>query len=146
MYRSLMMQVVRFLDRARKSLDILHEKNTLKDKGSTGRVPRSRSVHAVHADCSLNSGVSTPSSSSSSDSSHFTRAKSVTQISPCTTGHREFTWSVLRRNDPVHCTPPRNKSHDLNKTHEGVVYKRPKQLELNPNEVPPEKLSQEAYR
>ncbi|XP_031836216.2 uncharacterized protein LOC116428567 [Nomia melanderi] len=146
MYRSLMEQVVRFLDRARKSLDILHEKSTLKDTGSTGRVPRSRSVHAVHADCSPNRGASTPSSSSSSDSSRFTRAKSVTQISPCTTGYREFTWSVLRRNDPVHCTPPRNKSHDLNKTHEGVVYKRPKQLELNPNEVPPEKLSQEAFR
>ncbi|KZC05670.1 PREDICTED: uncharacterized protein LOC107194019 [Dufourea novaeangliae] len=146
MYRCLMEQVVRFLDRARKSLDILHEKSTLKDKGSSARVPRSRSVHTVHGDSSPHRGVSMSTSSSSSDSSRFTRAKSVTQISPCTTGYREFTWSVLRRNDPVHCTPPRNKSQDLNKTHEGVVYKRPKQLELDPNEIPPEKLSQEAFR
>ena len=145
MYRSLMEQVVRFLDRARKSLDILHEKSSLKDKGSTGRVPRSRSVHAVHGDCSPSRAISA-SSSSSSDSSRFTRAKSVTQISPCATGCREFTWSVLRRNDPVHCTPPRNKPQDLNKTHDGVVYRRPKQPELDPNEVPPEKLSQEAFR
>ncbi|KOC67263.1 hypothetical protein WH47_00133 [Habropoda laboriosa] len=144
MYRSLMEQVVRFLDRARKSLDILHEKNSLKDKNSTGRVPRSRSVHAVHADSSPNRGLS---ASTSSTSSRFTRAKSVTQISPCTTSYREFTWSMLRRNDPAHCTPPRNnKTQDLNKTHEGVVYRRPKQPELNLNDIPPEKLSQEAFR
>ncbi|XP_076293540.1 uncharacterized protein LOC143215346 [Lasioglossum baleicum] len=147
MYRSLMEQVVRFLDRARKSLDILHEKSSLKDKGSTGRVPRSRSVHTVHDDSSPNRGASTTSSSSSSsDSSRFARAKSVTQISPCTTGHRDFTWSVLRRNDPVHCTPPRNKSNDLNKSYDAVAYKRPKQQEMNPNDVPPQKLSQEAFR
>ncbi|XP_003702840.1 uncharacterized protein LOC100877540 [Megachile rotundata] len=145
MYRSLMEQVVRFLDRARKSLDILHEKSNHKDKNSSGRVPRSRSVHAVHADASPNRGASA-SSTSSSDSSRFTRAKSVTQISPCTTGYREFTWSMLRRNDPAHCTPPRNKSQDLNNTHEGVVYRRPKQPELDPNDIPPEKLSQEAFR
>ncbi|XP_043255873.1 uncharacterized protein LOC122399328 [Colletes gigas] len=143
MYRSLMEQVVRFLDRARKSLDILHDKNNLKDKGSTGRVPRSRSVHAVHADSSPHRVISA-SSSSSSDSSRFTRAKSITQISPCNTGFREFTWSVLRRNDPVHCTPPRNKTQDLNKTYEGV-YRKPKQVELDLNDVPPEKLSQEAF-
>ncbi|KAG7189496.1 hypothetical protein KM043_017190 [Ampulex compressa] len=146
MYRSLMEQVVRFLDRARKSLDILHEKNNPKDKSSSGRVPRSRSVHAVHADSSPSRGTST-SSSSSSGSSRFTRAKSVTQISAGSTSFREFTWSVLRRNDPVHCTPPRNKAiQDLNKTHEGVVYRRPKQIELDPDDVPPEKLSQEAFR
>ncbi|XP_076752586.1 uncharacterized protein LOC143424421 [Xylocopa sonorina] len=145
MYRSLMEQVVRFLDRARKSLDILHEKNNLKDKNLTGRVPRSRSVHAVHVDSSPNRALSA-SSSSSSSSSRFTRAKSVTQISPCTTNYREFTWSMLRRNDSAHCTPPRNKSQELDKTHDGVVYRRPKQPELDPNDVPPEKLSQEAFR
>lgn len=140
MYRSLMEQVVRFLDRARKSLDILHEKNNLKDKNSMGRVPRSRSVHAVHADSSPNRAVSATSSS------HFMRAKSVTQISPCTTSYREFTWSMLRRNDPTHCTPPRNKSQDLNKSHDGIIYRRPKQSEIDPNDIPPEKLSQEAFR
>lgn len=145
MYRSLMEQVMRFLDRARKSLDILHEKSNHKEKNSSGRVPRSRSVHAVHADASPNR-VASASSTSSSDSSRFTRAKSVTQISPCTTGYREFTWSMLRRNDPAHCTPPRNKSQELNKSHEGVVYRRPKQAELDPNDIPPEKLSQEAFR
>ncbi|KAK2586585.1 hypothetical protein KPH14_011463 [Odynerus spinipes] len=149
MYRSLMEQVARFLDRAHKSLDILHEKNNPKDK-SGARVPRSRSVHAVHAvhgDCSPSRGTLTSSSSSSNGSSRFTRAKSVNQIS-AGTGFREFTWSVLRRNDPVHCTPPREKSHqdNMNKTHEGVLYRRPKQMELDPDDVPPEKLSQEAFR
>lgn len=149
MYRSLMEQVARFLDRAHKSLDILHEKNNPKDK-SGARVPRSRSVHtvhAVHADSSPSRGTLTSSSSSSNGSSRFTRAKSVNQIS-AGTGFREFTWSVLRRNDPAHCTPPRDKSHqdNLNKTHEGVLYRRPKQMELDPDDVPPEKLSQEAFR
>lgn len=105
-----------------------------------GRVPRSRSVHAVHADSSPNRAVSATSSS------HFMRAKSVTQISPCTTSYREFTWSMLRRNDPTHCTPPRNKSQDLNKSHDGIIYRRPKQSEIDPNDIPPEKLSQEAFR
>lgn len=140
MYRSLMEQVVRFLDRARKSLDILHEKNNPKDKNSASRVPRSRSVHAVHGDASPKNA---PPTSSSASSSRFTRAKSVTQISPSTTSYRDFTWSMLRRNDPAHCTPPR-KSQD--QKIDGVVYRRPKQPELDPNEVPPEKLSQEAFR
>ena len=147
MYRSLMEQVVRFLDRTRKSLDILHEKSSAKDKG---RVPRSRSVHTVHTESSPSPGAST-TSSSSSESSSFTRAKSVNQISPSPTGLRDFTWSVLRKNDPVNCTPTKanNKSAptlDLNNTHDGVVYRRPKQSELDPNEIPPEKLSREAFR
>lgn len=145
MYRSLMEQVVRFLDRTRKSLDILHEKSSAKDKG---RVPRSRSVHTVHTESSPSPGAST-TSSSSSESSMFTRAKSVSQISPSPTVLRDFSWSVLRRNEPVHCTPSRLKPaprQDLNNTHDGVVYRRPKQPQLDPNEIPPEKLSQEAFR
>ncbi|XP_015598422.1 uncharacterized protein LOC107269265 isoform X2 [Cephus cinctus] len=141
MYRSLLDQVLRFLDRTRKSLDILHEKNN--PKGKNSRVPRSRSVHAVHAEASGTRGTS----SSLIDDSSFTRAKSVTQIAPSNSGARDFTWSVLRRNDPAHCTPPRGKPpQDSNKSHEGIAYRRPKQLELNPDDVPPEKLSQEAFR
>ncbi|KAL0126275.1 hypothetical protein PUN28_004994 [Cardiocondyla obscurior] len=148
MYRSTMEQVAHFLGRAHRSLEILHAKDNLKDKR---RVPRSRSVHTVvHADPSPSRGTATPSTSSST-SSPFTRAKSVTQIgSPSATCLRDFTWSVLRRNDPVHCTSPRVKSPlDLSKTSDvpdNVVYREPKQTELNPNDIPPEKLSQEAFR
>lgn len=148
MYRSTMEQVAHFLGRAHRSLEILHAKENPKDKR---RVPRSRSVHTVvHADPSPSRGTATPSPSSST-SSPFTRAKSVTQIgSPSATCFREFTWSVLRRNDPVHCTSPHIKSpSDLNKTSDvpdNVVYREPKQTELNPDDIPPEKLSQEAFR
>ncbi|XP_029670481.1 nuclear pore complex protein DDB_G0274915-like [Formica exsecta] len=149
MYRSTMEQVAHFLGRVHRSLEILHSKENSKDKR---RVPRSRSVHTVvHADPSPNRSTATPSSSSST-SSPFTRAKSVTQISsPSAVCFREFTWSVLRRNDPVHCTSPRAKPpQDLNKTNDpvpdNVVYREPKQTEMNPDEIPPEKLSQEAFR
>jgi len=151
MYRSTMEQVAHFLGRAHRSLEILHIKENIKDKR---RVPRSRSVHTVmHADPSPSLGATSPSSTSSmSSSSPFTRAKSVTQIgSPSATCFREFTWSVLRRNDPVHCTSPRakppqdrGKAGDL--ANDNVVYREPKQPEVNPDEIPPEKLSQEAFR
>lgn len=154
MYRSLMEEVARFLDRAHKSLIILHEKNNSKDKNNA-RVPRSRSVHAVDTttttDCSPNRGNST-NSSSSSGSSRFTRAKSVNQISGGS-AFREFTWSVLRRNQNT-CTdnntqppPCREQSYqEEKKMADGVTYTKPKQMELNPDDVPPEKLSQEAFR
>lgn len=148
MYRSTMEQVAQFLGRAHRSLEILHAKENLKDKR---RVPRSRSVHTVvHADPSPNRSTATPSPSLST-SSPFTRAKSVTQIgSPSATCFREFTWSVLRRNDPVHCSSSRVKPpQDLNKPNDNsdnVVYREPKQSELNPDDIPPEKLSQEAFR
>ncbi|XP_071566650.1 uncharacterized protein [Temnothorax nylanderi] len=147
MYRSTMEQVAHFLGRAHRSLEILHAKENPKDKR---RVPRSRSVHTVvHADPSPSRGTATPSPSSST-SSPFTRAKSVTQIgSPNATCFREFTWSVLRRNDPVHCTSPHIQSPTDLKTNDvpdNVVYREPKQTELNPDEIPPEKLSQEAFR
>lgn len=143
-------QVVRFLERARKSLDILHEKSAA--KGKTSRVPRSRSVNAVGQEIPT-SEHNTSNIRSNESSSRFTRAKSVAQIAPqiSCNGFREFTWSVLRRNDPAHCTPPRNKTpvalDELNQTHEGVIYRRPKQpTEIDPDIVPPEKLSQEAFR
>ena len=145
MYRSLMEQVVRFLDRTRKSLDILHKKSSTKDKK---RVPRSRSVHTVHAESSPSPGAST-TSSSSPESSRFTRAKSVNQISPSPTGLKDFSWPVTRKNDSMNSTPltsnpaPRQ---DSSQTHNGIVYRRPKQTELDPDEIPPEKLSQEAFR
>lgn len=153
MYRSTMEQVAHFLGRAHRSLEILHAKENPKDKR---RVPRSRSVHTVvhttDPSPSRGAAMQSPSSLSSLTVSPFTRAKSVTQIgSPNATCFREFTWSVLRRNDPVHCTSPRVKPPlDLNKTindvPDNVVYREPKQTELNPDEIPPEKLSQEAFR
>lgn len=139
-----MEQVAHFLDRAHKSLDILHDKDNSKDKR---RVPRSRSVHTVVRADPSPSRAST-SSPSPSGSSRFTRAKSVTHMSPNVSGIRDFTWSVLRRNDPVHCTSPRvtKPQQDFNKSHDDIVYQEPKQSELNPDEIPPEKLSQEAFR
>lgn len=133
-----MLQVAHFLDRTRKSLDILHNKSNAKDKG--GRVPRSRSVHA---DSSLSRG---PSTSSSSSASSGTRAKSATRTS--NTGFREFTRSILRKNDHSARSPqsPIKLLPDANKIDSDIIYQEPKQTELNPDEVPPEKLSQEAFR
>lgn len=159
MYRSLMEQVARFLDRARKSLDIIHEKSSSKRNSNShnnsgfqekSRVPRSRSVHAVHAEhngspsrcttassscASSTTSSASSASSTSSSSSRFSRAKSVAQISANTTsGLRDFTWSVLRKNDPANCTPTRTKPapppvsasvQDVNKTQESVVYRSP---------------------
>ncbi|XP_012267126.2 uncharacterized protein LOC105692477 [Athalia rosae] len=146
MYRALMGQVVRFLERAHKGLDILHEKSNPKST-KTLRVPRSRSVHAVDA--------SSPSRAADPTSANFARAKSVTQISPTSNPIRDSTsvWSVLRRNDngtPLGTPPrpdPRELNDNRNQTHDGVVYRRrPKQSENNPDEVPPERLAQEAFR
>ncbi|XP_015125118.1 uncharacterized protein LOC107046907 [Diachasma alloeum] len=149
MYRSLMRQVARFLDRTKKSLDYVNEKNANRNKRSSSRSNRSQSVY-IEESSTNSSTVMSPI-----NSSKFTRAKSVTQIpaNGCS-GFREFTWSVLRRNDPAHCTPPRVKTdrktnEDLNKTHEGVVYRRPSKdanSEENGDHVPTEKLSQEAFR
>ncbi|XP_046751269.1 uncharacterized protein LOC124414285 [Diprion similis] len=141
MYRALMAQVVRFLERAHKSLDILHEKSNPKN-GKASRVPRSRSVHGVDE-----SSVSRSSHHSSVSSASFARAKSVTQISPTSGTSRDSTsiWSVLRRTE----TPPPGPQQPLPEVqhHEGVVYRRrPKSSESNPDEVPPERLSQEAFR
>ncbi|XP_043285942.1 uncharacterized protein [Venturia canescens] len=172
MYRSLMGQIVRFLERARKSLDILHEKSN--PKGKISRVPRSRSVQGIdERDDSIgrnkkrDNDVAAASTNNrpigNSPGSRFTRAKSVAQISPQpSNGIRDFTWSVLRKNDPGHSTPPRSKSkqqlnqsfspsptplNELNQTHEGVIYRRPQHpAEIDPDNVPPEKLSQEAFR
>lgn len=139
--RSLMEQVVHFLDRARKSLDILHEKSSHKDKSAAGRVPLSRSVHVVDADSSPNRATS--ASPNSTTTSRFARVKPSAQTS-YTSNIREFTWSLFRRTDPAHCTPPRRKPQDhFNRTYDDVTYRRP---ELDPNEIPPEKLSQEAFR
>lgn len=155
MYRSSMEQVVNFLDRTRKSLDIIQEKNCPKDKK---RVPRSRSVHTAHGtgESSPSRAVSTSSSSSTSSScstgsSRFARAKSVTQISHqqngSSAGLREFTWSVLRRNDSSSTQQP-IRAKTLTK--EEVVVESyvagQKPLEIDPDEVPPAKLAQEAFR
>ncbi|KAF3425354.1 hypothetical protein E2986_12526, partial [Frieseomelitta varia] len=142
MYRSLMEEVVHFLDRARKSLDILHAKSSHKDKSLAGRVLRSRSVYAVDADSSPNRATS---ASPTPSTSRFARVKSSGQIS-YTSNLREFTlWSLFRRTDSARSTPPRKKEpqEHLNKTYDSITYKRP---ELDPDEVPPEKLSQEAFR
>lgn len=138
-----------FLDRTRKSLDILQEKSQQKDKK---RVPRSRSVHTAHGTgesspsraISLSSSSSTSSTCSAGSTSRFARAKSVTQISQQQQQHgglREFTWSVLRRNDSSSSTqPPRaNSTKD-----ESYVGQKP--AEIDPDEVPPAKLAQEAFR
>ncbi|XP_011315351.1 uncharacterized protein [Fopius arisanus] len=149
MYRSLMRQVARFLDRTKKSLDYVNEKNANRSKGPSARSNRCQSVY-IDETSPNSSAVTSPVTSS-----RFTRAKSVTQIPTNSySGLREFTWSVLRRNDPAHCTPPRVKNdlktkEDLNKTHDGVVYRRPTKdgdADEDEDHVPTEKLSQEAFR
>lgn len=172
MYRALMVQVVRFLERTRKSLDILQKKNYSKDK--TSRVPRSRSVQAINGgDDSIaikkqetdiaSSSTNNRPESGNSEGSKVNRAKSVAQISPQSSSKiRDFTWSVLRKKDPAHCTPPKNKTKqqvqdstsqspaplkDVTPTQATAVYTRPEYpAEIDPDDVPPEKLSQEAFR
>ncbi|XP_034943526.1 bromodomain-containing protein DDB_G0270170 [Chelonus insularis] len=150
MYRSLMKQVVNFLERAQKSLDNLHASNSRSHK-NIGKSTRNLSIYADES-----SSNQSNSFRSISPTSKFTRAKSVTQISSVSgsSGFRDFTWSVLRRNDPVHCTPPRNKidSHsqfNLNKSYDGVISRQNNDVadakEKN-DHVPPKKLSQEAFR
>lgn len=151
-----MSQVVRFLERAHKSLEILHEKSnpkSSKTSSASSRVPRSRSVHAVEGNSISPSRASIPGPANS-----FARAKSVTQISgvaPSVTtgtpsgginslaGNRDSTssvWSVLRRTE--------GSSVGLQSRDETVVVyrRRPKQSENDPDEVPADRLSQEAFR
>lgn len=170
MYRSLMEQVARFLDRVRKSLDKLPDKaapckarynsSVLLDKSS--RVPRSRSVHAVHANddapvrlscASSTTSSSSSSSTTSSSSSRFARAKSVAQISTNNgaINPKDVTWSMHRRQEMMAKAkapqpPPVVMSKSAVDVTE-VAYRRPKtQPEMDPDDVPPEKLSQEAFR
>ncbi|XP_052132041.1 uncharacterized protein LOC113218000 isoform X2 [Frankliniella occidentalis] len=111
MYRAVMEQVVRFLERAHRNLKLAASAGPggLRPKTPNGRVPRSRSVHTVDV-C--------PGRASPRDSlPDFQRAKSITQIedSQSYSAFRDFTWRP-----------------------------RPSQSDLE--EVPPEKLSQEAFR
>lgn len=148
-----MRQMFNFLERARKSLDIIHERTTGKNKSSS-RHNRSMSVYA---DTSTIISSSIPNSK-------FTRAKSITQISSTNgyLGFRDFTWSVLRRNDSSNGTSPRNnkqqdnnnkstRKNEFNNSHDGVVYRRannnePSEEENDEDHVPPDKLSQDAFR
>ncbi|PNF27329.1 hypothetical protein B7P43_G02762 [Cryptotermes secundus] len=114
MYRAMMEQVVRFLERAYKNLDLIKDKmdpTGRSNKSSPSRVPRSRSVHTVDVSPSRES-------SKSETPPHFPRAKSIAQIeaSPNYSTFRDFTW------------------------------RRPRPARSEPDEVPPEKLSQEAFR
>ncbi|XP_058793114.1 uncharacterized protein DDB_G0271670-like [Phymastichus coffea] len=176
MLRSVMEQVVRFLDRVRKSLDIMHERSNAKPTGRNStkdklRVPRSRSVNTVHVDSagasscassttsSSSSSSASSTSSSSSTSSHFGRAKSVAQISSNNGSSKDLTWTVVvgRKSDLGQCTTPRTNgpstqqvaavsAQDVSKGQEKAFYRRPKQMEVDIDDKPPEKLSQEAFR
>lgn len=160
MYRSLMKQVKHFLVRAQKSLDVLHTNanNSKRNNKNAIRNNRSLSVYIDH-DANQSLPINTPS-----PDSRFTRAKSVTQISTSSSnsstssGFRDFTWSVLKRNDPVHCTPTsrakntnqRLAQENLSKSQEDVLYRCANDysvnIENNKDHIPPEKLSQDAFR
>ncbi|KAK3921190.1 tRNA-2-methylthio-N(6)-dimethylallyladenosine synthase [Frankliniella fusca] len=113
MYRAVMEQVVRFLERAHRNLKLASGAGAgagPRPKTPNGRVPRSRSVHTVDV-C--------PGRASPRDSlPDFQRAKSITQIedSQSYSAFRDFTW------------------------------RRPRPSQSDLEEVPPEKLSQEAFR
>lgn len=146
-----MRQVARFLDRTKKSLDYVNEQNAIRSKGSSARKNRSQSVY-IEEKSPNSSAVTSPIANS-----RFTRAKSVTQIpTNSTSGIRDFTWSVLRKNDTANSTPEAKRvkaekkpKEDVNKTHE-VVQRRPSKevetTEENADHVPTDKLSQEAFR
>ncbi|KDR12343.1 hypothetical protein L798_13404 [Zootermopsis nevadensis] len=114
MYRAVMEQVVRFLERAYKNLDLIKNKmdpGGSSNKSDPSRVPRSRSVHTVDVSPSRECPKY-------ETQPHFPRAKSIAQIeaSPNYSTFRDFTW------------------------------RRPRQTRSDPDEVPPDKLSQEAFR
>ncbi|PSN46267.1 hypothetical protein C0J52_16642 [Blattella germanica] len=90
MYRAVMEQVVRFLERAYKNLDLIKHKMDPKgqrNKPSCSRVPRSRSVHTVDVSPSR-------SSPQPEGSPQVPRAKSIAQIEASTnySTFRDFTW------------------------------------------------------
>uniref|UniRef100_A0A1B6IRX9 Uncharacterized protein n=1 Tax=Homalodisca liturata TaxID=320908 RepID=A0A1B6IRX9_9HEMI len=110
MYRAVLEQVSRFLERVHKNLDQVNGKPP--PSKCKGRVPRSRSVHTV-ASCPSNSRPVSPSPSTIGHS--VQRANSISQIQD------SHTYSMFR---------------DISwRTPRGLV-----------EEVPPEKLSQEAFR
>ncbi|XP_044586700.1 uncharacterized protein LOC123266503 [Cotesia glomerata] len=169
MYRSLMKQVINFLERAQKSWDILHANNSTTGQRSKSTTRNSRSQIIYPEDLSINSSVHQRSvrSTSPTSTSKFTRAKSVAQISSAhSSGFRDFTWSVLRRNDPSQSqssSPSASTASRSSKTADHRSY--PPQPNFNKSDgtiskstesnsvekiesdhIPPEKLSQEAFR
>ncbi|KAF7988643.1 hypothetical protein HCN44_001216 [Aphidius gifuensis] len=169
MYRSLMRQMLNFLERAKKSLDIIHERTNPIGKNKTSRNSQNLSIYADEPELITSSTIT---------NTKFTRAKSITQISSSsssssssasttTTTHnsysgiRDFTWSVLRKNDTsLNCSTPKAKNNnnkiikkiDLNKTDDDIVKRRKNNNinneinEENDDYVPPNKLSQESFR
>ncbi|CAD6239832.1 GSCOCG00002381001-RA-CDS [Cotesia congregata] len=169
MYRSLMKQVINFLERAQKSWDILHASNSTTGQRSKSTTRNSRSQIIYPEDLSINSSVHQRSvrSPSPTSTSKFNRAKSVAQISSAhSSGFRDFTWSVLRRNDPSQSqssSPSASTASRSSKTADHRSY--PPQPSFNKSDgtiskstesnsvekiesdhIPPEKLSQEAFR
>ncbi|KAG8038266.1 hypothetical protein G9C98_006593 [Cotesia typhae] len=169
MYRSLMKQVINFLERAQKSWDILHASNSTTGQRSKSTTRNSRSQIIYPEDLLINSSVHQRSVRSTSpiSTSKFTRAKSVAQISSAhSSGFRDFTWSVLRRNDPSQSqssSPSASTASRSSKTADHRSY--PPQPSFNKSDgtlskstesnsaekiesdhIPPEKLSQEAFR
>lgn len=140
MYHSLLEQVVRFLDRCRKSMDVYQE------KVKPARAPRSRSVHVVHSEASSSAASCASSTTSSSSSESCSRSS----------------WSILSRRSLDNHKPSngsfcssiimdQNNSTIKNERQLKIPdstlnYRRPKQKALDINDVPPEKLGQEAFR
>nr|CAD7462572.1 unnamed protein product [Timema tahoe] len=114
MYRAVMEQVLKFLEKVHRNLDMIASDEgspySIKDT-SRCRAPRSRSVHTMDPS-------PTRSLPKTESVSYFSRAKSTAQIeeSQSHSAFRDFTW------------------------------RRPRKPRSDPDEVPPEKLSQEAFR
>lgn len=176
-YRGLMEQILAFLERLKKSLDKMEEKSPPKNRYNSSinleissGVPRSRSVHAVHANpeehgesaVRLTYASSTTSSSSPCStplsSGRFTKAKSVNQIASKTSigststpmRQKDVGWNIQRRlnnKEARKSLPVMSKSaFDVTTESSAATYRFPKSPKLDPDLVPPEKLSQEAFR
>ncbi|XKL60865.1 hypothetical protein PGB90_007922 [Kerria lacca] len=112
MYRAVMEQVSKFLERVHKNLDIISSKMSTSPKTKTSRFPRSRSVHTMAGTCAnSNSGsrCSSPSPThystiSISNSSQITNCNVIEQIHELDTSpqdslnntFREYTWKPVR--------------------------------------------------
>ncbi|KAK0092252.1 hypothetical protein PV326_001852 [Microctonus aethiopoides] len=150
MYHSLMKQVVHFLERARKSLNILHVTNN--NNKNTTRNSRNQSG------CIEESSKDQSLTIFSHSTSRLNQSESITEISPgrSCSDIRPFTCSMMNNNNFGHRNAPLEDNFEtlsqeyINKTkYQRIRHKSISdctEIKATSDHVPPEKLSQEAFR
>ncbi|KAK0180714.1 hypothetical protein PV327_003070 [Microctonus hyperodae] len=146
MYHSLMKQVVHFLERARKSLNILHVTNN-NNKNST-RNNRNQNVCMEESSKSL--------TEFSNSTSRLNQSESITEISRGRSDIQNFTCFMMNNNSFSHQNPPLDVNFQtlsqefINKTkYQRIRHKSTSdcsEINFTSDHIPPEKLSQEAFR